>query len=91
MSENNRTWKASSIHILLNSLIRKGYIEVDGFVKTGKNYGRTFRPVVSEEEYMVQQLKTPSISIPKFFSALVKDEDIGSDVLEELKNILEQK
>ncbi len=37
-----RSWKKSSIHILLNSLLEKGAIKVEGFVKTGKNYGRTY-------------------------------------------------
>jgi len=30
-----RSWKASSIHILLNQLLEKGAICVNGFVKTG--------------------------------------------------------
>ena len=32
-----RSWKPSSIHILLNSLLEKNAIEVAGFVQTTKN------------------------------------------------------
>ena len=34
----NRTWKKSYIHLLINSLLKKEVIKVEGFVKTTKNY-----------------------------------------------------
>ena len=34
----DRTWKASSVHLLLNSLLNKDLVEVAGFKKTTKNY-----------------------------------------------------
>ena len=37
-----KTWKDSSIHLLINKLLDKGVIEVVGFRKTMKNYARTF-------------------------------------------------
>lgn len=39
----DRNWKASSVHLLLNSLLNKGVIEVKGFKRTAKNYARTFQ------------------------------------------------
>ena len=39
----DRTWKASSVHLLLNSLLNKDLVEVAGFKKTTKNYARTFQ------------------------------------------------
>lgn len=41
----DKTWKDSSIHILLNSLLDKGAIKEAGYVRTGKGYGRTFEPL----------------------------------------------
>src|SRR5665648_552396 len=52
-----RSWKASSIHILLNQLLEKEAIMVDGFVKTGRNYGRTYSAAISPEEYQIIQIK----------------------------------
>lgn len=46
----DRNWKASSVHLLLNSLLNKGVIEVRGFKRTAKNYARTFQPSLSKIE-----------------------------------------
>ena len=51
-----KTWKDSSIHLLINKLLDKGVIEVVGFRKTMKNYARTFFPVDSKQKYIVNQI-----------------------------------
>ena len=53
----DRTWKASSVHLLLNSLLNKDLVEVAGFKKTTKNYARTFQPTMTREEYSINQLR----------------------------------
>ena len=53
-----KTWKDSYVHLLINSLIKKGLIEVKGFVKTTKNYARTFSPSMSREEYAIKSIKS---------------------------------
>lgn len=90
-----RSWKKSSIHILLNSLLEKGAIKVDGFVKTGKNFGRTYSTAVTQEEYQIMQfkqgtnyIKSKSSAIAGLVSALVQDEDIDSETLDRLEDIL---
>lgn len=47
----DKSWKDSSVHILLNGLLKKGVIQEVGFVKRSKTYGRTFAPTMSREEY----------------------------------------
>lgn len=91
-----RSWKDSSIHILLNSLLGKGAIKVDGYVKTGKNYGRTFSPSITQEEYQIMQfkqstnyLKSKSSAIACLVSALIQDDEIDSETLERLEAILQ--
>lgn len=91
-----RSWKKSSIHILLNSLLEKGAIRVEGFVKTGKNYGRTYSAAVTQEEYQIMQfkqganyLKSKSSAITGLVSALVQNEDIDNDTLDRLEAILQ--
>ncbi len=49
-----KSWKDSSVHILLNGLLRKEIIEEAGFVKRSKTYGRTFVPTMSREAYYAQ-------------------------------------
>ena len=46
-----KTWKDSYIHLMVNSLLKKGMITPAGFVKTFRNYARTFAPCMTEEEY----------------------------------------
>lgn len=46
-----KSWKDSSVHILLNGLLNKGAIKEAGFVKRSKTFGRTFLPTMTREEY----------------------------------------
>lgn len=94
----NKTWKESSIHILLNQLLKKGAIEVEGEVLKGINYARLYVPTLSEDEYDVMQLKktireiNPKQStITNFFAALVDSNDIKEDTIKDLEEILKQR
>ncbi|KAF5055634.1 BlaI/MecI/CopY family transcriptional regulator [Anaerotignum sp.] len=94
----DRSWKASSIHILLNQLLEKGAIQVYGFIKTGKNYGRTFSPSFSEEEYFVLQFQnsrcyqqSKGASLVDFVSAFIQSEEIDSDIIDSLEELLNKK
>ncbi|MBQ9157636.1 MAG: BlaI/MecI/CopY family transcriptional regulator [Eubacterium sp.] len=89
-----RTWKESYIHILINSLLKKGLIEIDGFKKTTKNYARTFKPCMSREEYSLLQIrqnqKISSRTLSHLFAAMLEDEtDVA--VLDELSRLLEDR
>ena len=52
----SKTWKDSSVHILLNSLLRKGLIREAGLIKCSKTSGRTFLPTMSREAYCAAAL-----------------------------------
>ncbi len=52
----NRTWKASYIHLALQSMLKKKAITVDGFKPTAKNYARTFTPAVTKEVFLVHEM-----------------------------------
>ena len=93
-----RSWKASSIHILLNQLLEKGAIVIDGFVRTGKNYGRTYSVAITREEYQIMQLKhsaglaqlNPSMMV-NIILALMKDSDFDEAALDTLEAVLQEK
>lgn len=88
----DRTWKASSFHILLNSMLQKGAVKVVGFVLNTKKYARTFAPTVTAAEYTVLQAKaSPSYTperIPEIMQVLLPDAD--EKVLDELEKMIEQ-
>lgn len=90
-----RSWKAGSIHILLNRLLDKEAIIVDGFVKTGKNYGRTYSAAVTRKDYDMslfkQHYESGNISIGELFAALIEDEKYDDSVIDELEAIIKKR
>ena len=52
----DKSWMDSSVHILLNSMLKKGAIREAGFVKCGKTCGRVYEAALSCEEYYVSTL-----------------------------------
>ena len=91
-SEQKR-WKDSSVHILLNGLLNKGAITEVGFVKRSKTYGRTFSATLSREEYFAQlvfsyKCKPDSVSL---FKALIEQPDVSLDQIEQMIKIAAEK
>lgn len=93
----DKTWKESSIHILLNQLLKKGAIEIKGFKQNNTNIGRTYIPTISEDEYKLMQLNQkvkemePSSSlISNFVNSLVKNNKLNKDDLLELEEIIQE-
>ena len=88
-----KTWKDSSVHILLNGMLQKGVIREAGFVKRGKTYGRTFAPTLTREEYFATTIFSHSHKpeIIGLFAALLKREDITADQLAQMEELLRQR
>ena len=93
-----KSWSSNSIHILLNSLIDKGAVEVDGFVRTGRNYGRTYKAIITQEDYVkMQMLKNANFdgsdenNFMKLYAAILEHEDLDIETINELERILRKK
>ena len=83
-----REWKDSSIHLIINSLLRKKVVTVAGFKKTTKNYARTFVPVETREQFLVGQIiddTTPAEDKKGIYSYI-----IGKESDPELINYIEE-
>lgn len=90
----NKTWKDSSVHILLNGLLQKGAIREVGFVKRSKTYGRTFAPTLTREEYFATTIFSHKHKpqIVGLVRALLRREDITGEQLEQIEAlVLERK
>lgn len=89
----NKTWKDSSIHILLNGLLAKGAIYEAGFVKRSKTYGRTFAPAMTREEYFATTIfsHTHKPDIVGLMEALLKREDITAEQMAAIKKLVAEK
>lgn len=92
LSGDEKSWKDSSVHILINSLLKKEAIKADGFVKTGKGYGRTFLPTESGEDYYAEYLAEIAgrTSIKKVLAALFASQKVSGETISELEELLSE-
>lgn len=88
-----KTWKDSSVHILLNSMLKKELIREAGFVKRSKTYGRTFVPTMTREEYFAQAVYSHrhKPQIVALVQALLNRPDITQEELAAIKEIVAAK
>ena len=89
----DKTWKDSSVHILLNGLLQKNAIREAGFVKRSKTYGRTFVPTLTREEYFATTIFSHRCKpeIVGLFAALLQRDDITPEQLKQISGLVQQK
>ena len=87
-----KSWKDSSVHILLNSLLGKGVIREAGFVRCSKTYGRTFEPTLTREEYFAETIFSHrhKPQMEGLLSALLTRPEVTQDTLAHVRKILDQ-
>ncbi len=85
-----KSWKDSSVHILLNGLLQKDAIREAGMVKRSKTYGRTFTPTMTREEYFAATIFSHrhKPEIVGLFEALLRREDISTEDLEKIEELV---
>lgn len=88
-----KTWKDSSVHILLNGLLKKGAIREAGLVKRSKTYGRVFAPTLSRESYFANTIfcHTYKPDVLGLFEALLQREEVSAEVLDSLSQLIRTK
>ena len=95
LSSSDKTWKNSSVNVLLNSLLDKELIEVSGFEKRKKNYARVFKPTLSYVDYILTVLTKNSDKEKRaeLLSKLIKQEndtELLKDIMMGIQNRLQQ-
>ena len=88
-----KTWKDSSVHILLNGLLQKGAIQEAGLVKRSKTYGRVFSPTLTREEYFATTIFSHrhKPQIIGLFEALLQREEITPEELAQIAEMVQNK
>lgn len=88
-----KTWKDSSVHILLNGLLQKNAIQEAGLVKRSKTYGRTFSPTMTREEYFATTIFSHrhKPQIVGLFAALLKREDITPEEMAQIAALVQER
>lgn len=89
----------SYIHRLLNSLLKKEMLEINGIVKSGKQYARKFIPTITREEYGAMVMRDLGIkdekALAKVAVAMVQqfqnEKDTNTnEIIKELENLVKQ-
>lgn len=90
LGKENKCWKDSSVHILLNGLLRKGLLQEVGVVRRSKTFGRTFEPTVSREEYYAAVIFSHKNKPQpeKLLHALLERPEFTPEVLSNLREYL---
>ena len=89
----SKTWKDSSIHILLNGLLNKNAIKEAGYVRSGKTFGRLYAANISCQEYYAKNVFAGSSKevLPMLFSTLIQSDGISPELINELEDMLEKR
>lgn len=88
-----KTWKDSSVHILLNGLLQKNAIREAGFVRRSKTYGRTFEPSLTREEYYAATIfcHRHKPQMDGLLEALLSRPEVDNQVLDRLQMLLDRR
>lgn len=88
-----KTWKDSSVHILLNGLLQKGAIQEAGLVKRIKTYGRVFIPTMTREEYFANTIFCHRYKpqLVGLITALLQRDDVTDEDIQAIKALLQEK
>ena len=88
-----KSWKDSSVHILLNGLLQKKAIREVGFVKRSKTYGRTFAPTLTREEYFATTIfcHAHKPQIVGLIEALLRRDDITPEQLDQIEALVQKR
>lgn len=93
-----KSWKDSSIHLIINSMLEKEIIKVDGLRRSGRVYSRVFKAAVAPEDFSMMQfrqnaqfVKNKSSSITKLFSSLIDSDEINAETISEIEALLNKK
>lgn len=91
--DGEKSWKDSSIHILLNGLLQKGAIREAGFVRCSKTYGRTFVPMLTREEYFASTIFTHrnKPELKGLFRALLSRPEVDDQTLDCLQSLIDNR
>ena len=87
-----KSWMDSSVHILLNSMLKKGAIREAGFVKCGKTCGRVYEAALSCEEYYVSTLDSTRTrpSLPKIVEAYIARNGLSDEEREAIGSLVKK-
>ena len=94
IAEKGNGLSINTVQAAMRSLMKKKYIEIDDIVYSGTVLTRSYRPIISAEEYAANQLQemranTLNFSTLNFINHLLKKDNLN--ILDELEDIIKSK
>lgn len=92
----HKNWNPNSIHLVLNNLLKKGFIRIEGIARCGQSYGRTYTAIKTQGEYAANLAlnalyDTPEEeSILELMSAMVNSTKLNKKTIDLLQQMLEE-
>ena len=87
-----KSWMDSSVHILLNSMLKKGANREAGFVKCGKTCGRVYEAALSCEEYYVSTFDSTRMQphLAGIVAAYLKTQKLSESERDGIRKLLDK-
>jgi len=87
-----KSWMDSSVHILLNSMLKKGAIREAGFVKCGKTCGRVYEAALSCAQYHMSTLDSTRMrpTFPELLEAYISEFGLEAGAISAAEKILKE-
>lgn len=92
LSAQDRSWHDNSVHILLNSMLKKELITSADFVRSGKVWARTYEPTFSAHDFYVEYFEAYGWPDPiEFVQWIVEQKDVSRETIDKLIEVIQQK
>lgn len=94
IAESDNGLSINTVQAATRNLMKKGYIKVDDIVYSGTVLTRSYKPIISAEQYAAYQLQSMranalNFSTLNFINHIVKNDNAA--ILEELEDIIKRK
>lgn len=86
----NPKLKINTVQGAIKNLLKKNFIEVDNIIYHNTVLTRTFKAVLTEEEYMMDHFGSSSLDTNTFVAALINNES-DPDTLKKLETIIHER
>lgn len=94
----DKSWKDTSIHLILTNMLEKDAVVVDGMVRSGRTYSRLFKAALTPEAYSLMQVKQNSsfakdknASMANLFVSLINSEEINTETISKIEALIKKK
>ncbi len=90
-------WNPNSIHQVLNSMMKKAVLKVEGHTLCGKIYGRTYAPAMTQTQFLSRRIAEATGNMNGtqrllgVFASMIEHDDISAETVSQLEAMLQKR